>query len=110
LGAIAAVPGGLGVVEGGEIPYLPEARERRDANREAWPAADPEANCYLPGIPRANYMPYPFQIVQSAGDDILFVYEYASANRPVFMQEHRSAPVDTWMGTSNGSWEGDTLV
>jgi hypothetical protein len=110
LGAIGAVPPSLGVVEGGEIPYLPEARKQRDANRAAWPAADPESNCYLPGIPRATYMPYPFQIVQSPGADVFFVYEYASANRPVFMDEHREPPIDTWMGTSNGSWDGDTLV
>ncbi|HEX5420101.1 MAG TPA: hypothetical protein VFY39_08885, partial [Gammaproteobacteria bacterium] len=110
LGAIAAVPPSLGVVDGGEIPYLPEARKQRDANRAAWPAADPEARCYLPGIPRANYMPYPFQIVQSPGADILFVYEYASANRKVFMKEHRMPPIQTWMGTSNGAWDGDTLV
>jgi len=110
LGAIGAIPAGLGVVDGGEIPYLPEARERRDANRAAWPAADPEAKCFLPGIPRANYMPYPFQIVQGDDDDILFVYEYASANRVVNIKSHRDAPIDTWMGVSNGRWEGDTLV
>ena len=110
LGAIAAIPAGQGVVEGGEIPYLPEARERRDANRAAWPEADPEAKCFLPGIPRANYMPYPFQIVQGDDDDILFIYEYASANRVVHIESHRDAPIDTWMGVSNGRWEGDTLV
>lgn len=110
LGAIAAVPASLGVVEGNEIPYLPAARKRRDANRAGWPAADPESKCYLPGIPRANYMPYPFQIVQSPGDDIYFVYEYASANRPVFMKQHRAPQIPTWMGTSNGSWDGNTLV
>nr|MBO2514391.1 hypothetical protein [Gammaproteobacteria bacterium] len=110
LGAIAAIPAGKGVVEGGEIPYLPEARARRDANRAAWPEADPEAKCFLPGIPRANYMPYPFQIVQGDDDDILFIYEYASANRVVNIKTHRPAPIDTWMGVSNGRWEGDTLV
>lgn len=110
LGAIVAVPPSLGVVDGDEIPYLPEARKQRDANRAAGPASDPESNCYLPGVPRASYMPYPFQIVQSPGDDILFVYEYASANRPVFMTEHREPPIDTWMGTSNGFWDRDTLV
>jgi hypothetical protein len=110
LGAIGAIPGGLGVVDGGEIPYRPEARAQRDANRAAWPAADPEAKCYLPGIPRATYMPYPFQIVQDGEGDILFAYEYASANRVVFTQRHREPPIDTWMGESNGHWDGDTLV
>lgn len=112
LGAIAAIPAGQSVVVGGKIPYRPEALAKRDENRAGWPAADPEAKCYMPGIPRAAYMPYPFQIVQGEGDLILFAYEYANANRPVFMNpaDHEIAPVDTWMGRSNGRWDGDTLV
>ena len=111
LGALAAIPAGMSVVEGGTIPYKPEALARREENRAGWPASDPEAACYLPGIPRANYMPYPFQIVQ--GDsDIIFVYSYASANRVVHFEDVRTldeVPVDLWMGWSNGSWDGDTL-
>jgi len=110
LGAIAAIPAGQSVVVGGRIPYLPEALAKRAENRAGWPASDPEAKCYMPGIPRATYMPYPFQIVQGEGDTILFSYEYANANRPVFMTDHQIAPVDSWMGRSNGSWDGDTLV
>jgi hypothetical protein len=110
LGAIAAIPAGQGVVVGGEIPYLPEGLAKREENRAGWPASDPEAKCYMPGIPRATYMPYPFQIIQGEGDIILFAYEYANANRPVFMKDHQIAPVDLWMGRSNGSWDGDTLV
>src|SRR5438477_5339936 len=72
LGAIGAVPAGLSVVKEGKIPYKPDALARRDENRAGRPQADPEASCYLPGIPRANYLPYPFQIVQGDGD-ILFV-------------------------------------
>jgi len=109
LGAIAAVPAGQSVVEGGTIPYRPEALAKRDENRAGWPKTDPEAKCYMPGIPRATYMPYPFQIVQGDGD-IVFVYEFASANRIVRMSNHQEAPVDSWMGWSNGRWEGDTLV
>jgi hypothetical protein len=109
LGAIAAMPAGQSVVQGGTIPYKPEALAQRDENRKGWPKADPEAKCYMPGIPRATYMPYPFQIVQGDGD-ILFVYEFASANRVVHMAKHEEAPVDSWMGWSNGHWEGDTLV
>lgn len=110
LGALGAIPAGQGVVVGGTIPYLPEALEKRAGNRAGWPRSDPETNCYLPGIPRANYMPYPFHIVQGGGGDILFVYEYASANRMVHMSDHMEPPVDSWMGRSNGHWEGDTLV
>ena len=109
LGAIGAIPPGMSIVDGGTIPYKPAALKQRDENRKGWPKNDPEAKCYMPGIPRANYMPYPFQIVQ--GDkDILFVYEYASANRLVHMLKHTEAAVDSWMGWANGSWHGDTLV
>lgn len=110
LGAIAAIPAGQSVVVGREIPYLPGALARRDQHRAGWPASDPEAKCYLPGIPRATYMPYPFQIVQGEADIIMFVYTFANANRPVFMKDHKIAPVDLWMGRSNGRWDGETLV
>ena len=109
LGALYAVPAGQSVVEGGTIPYLPGAIKKRGENMAGWPKSDPEAKCYMPGIPRATYMPYPFQIVQGQRD-ILFVYEYASSNRIVHMSNHTEAPVDSWMGWSNGKWDGDTLV
>src|ERR1700685_352254 len=109
LGAIAAVPSGKGVVDGNEIPYSPEAAAKRKENFKNRRTDDPEAKCFMPGIPRANYMPYPFQIVQTA-KDILFVYEFASSNRLVNMGKPMEAPSDTWMGTNNGHWEGDTLV
>jgi len=112
LGSLAAIPAGLGIVRGGALPYRPEALVERDANRAGWPKTDPEAACYLPGIPRANYLPHPFQIVQGDGD-ILFAYSFASANRVVHFEDIRTldeVPVDQWMGWSNGSWDGDTLV
>jgi hypothetical protein len=110
LGAIAAIPASLGVVEGGEIPYLPEAKTVRDANAKLGPMKDPEANCYLPGIPRATYVTnMPFQIIQGGGD-ILMAYEYDSANRVIAMGPVGIPPIDTWMGTSYGKWEGNTLV
>ena len=108
-GALFSIPAGKSVVVGGAIPYLPEALKTRDQLRATWPKSDPETFCYLPGIPRATYMPYPFQILQ--GDrDILMVYSYATANRTVYMRKHEEPPVDSWMGRSNGRWEGDTLV
>jgi hypothetical protein len=111
LGAAFSVPAGLGVVEGDEIPYKPEAIAKRDENARNWMANDPEVKCYLPGIPRATYMPYPFQIVQSTGtNDILITYEFASASRVVHMSTSQESPTDTWMGWSNGRWDGDTLV
>ena len=112
LGAIGAVPAGQSVVKEGKIPYKPDALAKRDENRANWPKTDPEAACFLPGTPRATYLPYPFQIVQGDGD-ILFSYSFAAANRAVHMANHRKlddVPVDMWMGWSNGHWEGDTLV
>jgi hypothetical protein len=109
MGAIVAVPAGQGIVDGGLIPYLPAAVEKRKQNFASRRSADPEAKCYLPGIPRATYLPYPFQIVQS-NKDILFVYEYATANRQVNMGKALEVGADSWMGMSNGHWEGDSLV
>jgi hypothetical protein len=112
LGSLAAIPAGRSVVVGGTIPYLPEALAKREENRAGWPKSDPEAACYLPGIPRATYMPYPFEIIQGDGN-IFMVYAYASANRTIHIENPRTydeVPVDTWMGWSNGRWEGDTLV
>jgi len=109
IGSLGAVPADSGVVEGGEIPYKPDALAKKKENFANRWKQDPEVKCYMPGIPRATYMPYPFQIVQSA-NVILMSYEYASANRVINMARPREASVDTWMGTANGHWEGETLV
>jgi hypothetical protein len=109
LGATGATPPGEGIIDGGEIPYTPAAAATQKANFQNRMKLDPEVKCYMPGIPRANYMPFPFQIIQSQRD-IAFAYEYASSNRVVNMGKFKEGAVDTWMGTSNGHWEGDTLV
>ena len=110
LGAIAAVPAGQSVIRGGgAIPYLPEAVARRDENRANWPAEDPEAKCYMLGIPRYTYHELPFQIFQGDGD-ILMVYPFAAGNRIIYMNDDSELPLDSWMGKSDGAWDGDTLV
>lgn len=109
LGAVGSVPPSLGVVEGGPIPYLPEALKQKKENQENWLIRDPEIKCYLPGVPRATYMPYPFEIFQNA-NSIFIAYEYAGAARDIYLKDPGPAPVDTWMGQSVGHWEGDTLV
>jgi hypothetical protein len=109
LGAVGAVPAGMGIVDGGSIPYKPEALKIRNENREKWLERDPEIKCYLPGVPRANYMPYPFQIFQS-NSAFFIAYEYAGAVRNVYLKDPGEAPVDTWMGQSVGRWEGETFV
>ena len=108
-GATGAEPGGLSVVEGGEIPYLPAALAKKKENHEHRLTADPEVKCYLPGVPRATYMPFPFQIFQS-DKAIAIAYEYDSAFRNIFLKDPGPAPNDSWMGQSVGHWEGDTLV
>jgi hypothetical protein len=109
LGAVGSVPPGLGVVEGDEIPYHPAALARKKENQKNWLAADPEIKCYLPGVPRATYMPYPFQILQSASA-LFIAYEYAGAVRNIYLKDPGPAPVDSWMGQSVGRWDNDTLV
>ena len=108
LGAVSAIPPGLGVVEGGKIPYQPWALAKRNENRKVWPSLDTEVQCLLPGVPRANYLPYPFQIIQYK-DRIMMVYQYSYARREIYMNK-REALIDQVMGWSNGHWEGDTLV
>jgi hypothetical protein len=103
------VPPGLGIVDGGEIPYLPQALAQRDENFANRLDLDPEIKCYLPGVPRATYMPFPFQIIQST-QHIMMVHEYAGAVRTIYMENHTLPPAPSWMGWSNGSWDGETLV
>jgi hypothetical protein len=109
LGAVGAVPAGLGVVDGGEVPYTPAALAQKQDNQAHWLDRDPEIKCYLPGLPRATYMPYPLQIFQSR-EAMLIAYEYAGAVRNIMFKDPGPAPVDAWMGQSVGHWEGDTLV
>jgi hypothetical protein len=109
LGAVGAVPGGMGVVEGGAIPYRPEALQTREENRANWIARDPEISCYLPGVPRATYLPHPFQILQS--DSSFFIaYEFAGAVRNIYLEEPSAPTIQSWMGQSVGHWEGDTFT
>jgi len=106
------LPPGLGVVEGNEIPYLPAAAAKKRDNFAHRATADPtDANCFLPGVPRATYMPYPFEIAQTPRQ-IAIRYEFAHALRNVPMDgsPHPDGFPDTWMGDSRGRWDGDTLV
>jgi len=109
LGAVGSVPGSIGVVEGGKIPYRPEMLAKKKQNFENRLTLDPVVKCYLPGVPRATYMPFPFQIVQTP-DYVLMAYEFASASRIIYVNGKDEAPVDSWMGHSNARWDGDTFV
>ena len=109
LGTFTAVRPGLGIVEGGELPYQEWAAARQQENFENRLELDPEGKCFMPGVPRANYMPYPFQILQTS-DLVMIAYQYANAVRTIHMNDPGPAPNTSWMGWSIGRWEGDTLV
>jgi hypothetical protein len=107
-------PPGRGVVEGGTIPYKPDALKQKQMNYAMRDTEDPGlAKCLLPGIPRATYMPYPFEINQSP-TMVGFQYAFARAQRRVDMtgrsRDWLKGWPDFWMGDSRGSWAGDTLV
>ena len=53
-GARKDAPPGLGIVEGGTIPYQPSALERRKKNFAARVTADPRSKCFTLGTPRAQ--------------------------------------------------------
>lgn len=111
MGAIAAIPAGKGVVvsNDGLIPYTAAGLGLRNQNRRGWPQNDPEAKCYMLGVPRVTYH-MPFLITQSGDDDILMSYPFADTSRFVYMNSEERLPVESWMGRSNGKWEGDVLV
>jgi len=105
------VPAGIGVVDGNEIPYQPWALAKKNENSQNRATADPETKCYLPGIPRLMYMPFPFQIFQTPAM-LTMLFEYVHATRYVYTNgtAHPPGHIDWWMGDSRGRWEGDTLV
>ncbi len=107
LGSVGGVPPGPGVVEGNVIPYKPEAAAKKKDNAEHWLDRDPEVRCYMPGIPRAMYMPYPFEITQGT-NKIEMSFEFAGASRTIHLDPADPPPADTWMGFSAGHWEGNT--
>ena len=104
------VPAGQGIVEGGEIPYLASALAKRQHNFANRRTDDPEAKCQMPGVPRITYMPYPFQIAQTA-NQVTILYEYVHTFRNIYLDSpHPKGPISWWMGDSRARWEGDTLV
>ena len=119
-GALFSVPAGPGIVEGNELPYQPWALAKKKENFDnrfnrvkvdevRLEPLDPEAKCYLPGVPRATYMPFPFQIVQG-NNRIIIAYGFSNASRIIYLDKKEPAVTDSFMGWSIGRWEGDTLV
>jgi len=109
LGTIGWIPADLGVVDGDEIPYQPWAAARQRENFANWLDRDPELRCYLPGVPRAMYLPYKFQIIQGT-TKVMMAFEFRNADRTIHLDEVVTYPGDAFMGHSVGRWDGDTLV
>ena len=110
LGGLGGIPAGISYVEGGIIPYNPAALAQRNEYRDEWWQWDPAVKCYIPGIPRQTYMPFPFHVVQS-GQKVFFAYEFGSNSRIVHLDRPATrAELPSWMGYSTGRWEGNTLV
>lgn len=107
LGALGGVPPSQGVIVGGTIPYRPEALAQREENRVNGLTRDPLVKCLMPGVPRATYLPFPFQIIQGT-DKIMVNYGFSNAGRTIHLDEVNLG-VPAWMGNSVGRWDGDTL-
>jgi hypothetical protein len=103
------VPGSIGVVEGGTIPYQPWALAQKRDNQQHWLDRDPEVKCFLTGVPRSMYLPHPFQIIQG-GKKIEMQFAYSSSGRTIHLEKVNPLPDDSYNGFSLGRWEGDTLV
>jgi hypothetical protein len=104
------MPAGMGVVEGGEIPYQPWAAAKKSENFAKRSEADPLGKCFMAGVPRMMYLEWPFQILQTR-DHIAMAFEWTQVYRLIYTNgtphDDRARP---WMGDSRGRWEGDTLV
>jgi hypothetical protein len=104
--------GGIGAIvdpPDGKIPYRPEARARQQDNFKNRAARDPMNKCYMPGVPRVTYLPFPFQILQTQ-KTVVILSEYTHTTRNIFLTGKHLDGLELWMGDSRGRWEGDTLV
>ena len=105
------MPAGPSVVDGGEIPYLPAAREQQRKNFESRATDDPLNRCFMPGVPRIMYLEHPFQIFQTR-DHVAITFEWSQVFRLIYAngQPTLHEGIESWMGNSRGRWEGDVLV
>jgi hypothetical protein len=94
-----------------DIPLQPWAEALYKTRRENLSIDDPVGHCIMAGVPRADAVPYPWKIINSAGE-MAILYEAVHGFRQIFL-DGRPLPKDpqpTWMGYSVGHWEGDTLA
>jgi hypothetical protein len=105
------MPAAKSVVEGREIPYKPEALAKKLDNYKNRKTADPLGKCFFPGVPRIMYMEYPFQIFQTP-EHVAITFEWSQVHRLIYTNGKPALHegYESWMGSSRGHWEGDTLV
>src|SRR5438105_1207148 len=108
------VPAGPGVVvdpPNGKIPYQPWALAKKKDILEHHLFDDPQAHCWLSGVPRQMYTPFGFQILQPPGN-VLLLYEAFHSYRIISLGglPHPPDAIRMFEGDSRGHWEGDTLV
>jgi hypothetical protein len=95
----------------GKIPYKPESLARKKENNQKRAALDPMSKCWMPGVPRLMYVPYPFQIVQSPGQPVIpILSQYVHTIRNIHLQGEHLDGLDNWLGDSRAHWDGDTLA
>jgi hypothetical protein len=111
--AILDMPAGRSIIvdpPDGKIPYTPAAAQQQKENFKNRAKADPLNVCYIPGVPRVMYLPFPIQIVQTP-KFVLMASEFAHTLRRVFMDGTKHPDVALfWIGDSRGHWDGETLV
>ena len=106
----------LKTTDGKDPPLLPAAKAeyaKRQAALKADPKSDPISKCWMQGVPRLIYAPYPVLISQER-ERVNFVYEANHTFRVVPLRrlsQEAGADLDPqWLGYSAGRWEGQTLV
>jgi hypothetical protein len=108
-GSYGILPG-VGVVEGGAIPYKDAVLAQKKQNFDNREEADPLNKCFLAGMPRTMYLPSPFQILQTP-EAVIIVSEYVDTWRWIPTTNVPRYPgVEAWNGDSRAHWEGNTLV
>jgi hypothetical protein len=95
----------------GKIPYKPEALAKKKELNAQRATMDPVTKCWMQGVPRIMYAPYPFRIAQAADQPVIAILsQYVHTVRNINMGGEHLDGLDLWLGDSRGHWEGDTLV
>ena len=108
-GDVAAGPTFVVDPADGKIPYQPWAMAQRRENVEKY--LDPNVACLSSGVPRMLYTPGDLEIIQSPGI-VAITHSRSHTFRvmPTTPVPPISKSVPLWLGSSQGRWDGNTLV